>query len=432
MLGSEYKPNLHVEVCLRAKSIALHNVARRCVNDFLMATYPSVLLDHTLPGTDLLDQDFIKDNVEWIRICELREGTDVVQLSEVFLEIHVYQLNEEEGVDEIGEEENVSTSNNWILPARGLVGVWESLIYDDDLQIRLLDYVYTSMLFGDREVDPNLVSVNRVILLHGPPGTGKTSLCKALAQKLSVRLSERYAYGKLVEINSHSLFSKYFSESGKLVVKMFQQIHDFLEDEDAFVCILIDEVESLSTARKAALSGVEPSDAIRVVNALLTQLDQLRRRKNVLILTTSNITEAIDAAFLDRADIKQYVPLPSHRARYAILASCLNELITKKIISQTDTPLVDYREIDLALESAVTSFELWKTAKEAENMSARALRKLPFLAHAFEISISSPPSLMTFIYALRRTIRREQLSRQSTDSLSVTLGKGLDRVKIEH
>lgn len=62
---------------------------------------------------------------------------------------------------------------------------------------------------------------------------------------------------------------------------MFAQIHLLLDDEDAFVCVLIDEVESLSAARKAALSGMEPSDAIRVVNALLTQLDQLRQRKNV-------------------------------------------------------------------------------------------------------------------------------------------------------
>ena len=51
-------------------------------------------------------------------------------------------------------------------------------------------------------------------------GTGKTSLCRALAQKLSIHLSERFTYGYLVEINSHSLFSKWFSESGKLVQKM--------------------------------------------------------------------------------------------------------------------------------------------------------------------------------------------------------------------
>lgn len=46
--------------------------------------------------------------------------------------------------------------------------------------------------------------------------------------------------------------------------------------------------------------GSEPSDAIRVVNALLTQLDQIRRYPNVIILTTSNITGAIDLAFVDR------------------------------------------------------------------------------------------------------------------------------------
>ena len=49
------------------------------------------------------------------------------------------------------------------------------------------------------------------------------------------------------------------------------------------------------------MSGSEPSDAIRVVNALLTQLDQVKRYPNVLILTTSNVTGAIDLAFVDRS-----------------------------------------------------------------------------------------------------------------------------------
>ncbi len=46
----------------------------------------------------------------------------------------------------------------------------------------------------------------------------------------------------LVEINSHSLFSKWFSESGKLVQKMFQHIVDLVSDEYRFVCVMIDEV----------------------------------------------------------------------------------------------------------------------------------------------------------------------------------------------
>lgn len=68
--------------------------------------------------------------------------------------------------------------------------------------------------------------------------------------------------------------------------------------------MLIDEVESLTAARAGAMSGKEPSDALRVVNALLTQLDRLKQRSNVLVLTTSNLPSAIDAAFVDRADIK--------------------------------------------------------------------------------------------------------------------------------
>ena len=68
------------------------------------------------------------------------------------------------------------------------------------------------------------------------------------------------------------------------------------------------QVESLTAARQSAMSGSEPSDAIRVVNALLTQLDQIKRHSNVIILTTSNITGAIDLAFVDRYTHNFIVP----------------------------------------------------------------------------------------------------------------------------
>lgn len=88
---------------------------------------------------------------------------------------------------------------------------------------------------------------------------------RALAQQLSIRLGSRYSQSKLVEVNSHSLFSRYFSESGKLVGKLFDDIESMLEEAgDTFVCVLIDEVESLTGAREYAASGSEPSDAMRV------------------------------------------------------------------------------------------------------------------------------------------------------------------------
>lgn len=96
------------------------------------------------------------------------------------------------------------------------------------------------------------------------------------------------------------------------------------------ICVLVDEIESLAHARAQCMSGNEPSDAIRVVNAVLTQLDQIKRHSNVLILTTSNITEAIDIAFVDRADIKQFLGLPTSQAIYKIYYSCILELIKVK------------------------------------------------------------------------------------------------------
>ena len=58
-------------------------------------------------------------------------------------------------------------------------------------------------------------------------------------------------------------------------------MQETLEDADCLTFVLIDEVESLTSARKAAISGGEPSDSIRAVNALLTQLDALKRFNNV-------------------------------------------------------------------------------------------------------------------------------------------------------
>lgn len=50
----------------------------------------------------------------------------------------------------------------------------------------------------------------------------------------------RYRSGaKLIEINSHSLFSKWFSESGKLVQKLFDQVHEYLDDPGCLVIVMI-------------------------------------------------------------------------------------------------------------------------------------------------------------------------------------------------
>ena len=57
---------------------------------------------------------------------------------------------------------------------------------------------------------------------------------------------DRYQKTKLIEINSHSLFSKWFSESGKLDQSYLLKINEMLDDGDIFVIVLIGKVNLLS------------------------------------------------------------------------------------------------------------------------------------------------------------------------------------------
>lgn len=121
------------------------------------------------------------------------------------------------------------------------------------------------MSFSARQDTHSRTRWNRIVLLYGPSGTGKSSLSRALAQQLSIRLKGQYPCTKLVEIDAHSLFSRYFGESGKLVGKIFGAIDLMLETEqDTFFCVFVDEVESLASARQQSTDNNEPRDSLRV------------------------------------------------------------------------------------------------------------------------------------------------------------------------
>ncbi|KAI8056820.1 P-loop containing nucleoside triphosphate hydrolase protein [Syncephalis plumigaleata] len=390
-----HQVTIQVECCLKRTSACSTIVIEEALRSFLQDVQSKQTLGIGTKLTDFKDNELLVQHVEFISIESITEVEDTLSTtSDTHLQLHVYQLNEDDEPDpeleDISGDETV-LFQQWTLPAAALQGLWESLVYDEDIKEKLLRYVFTAMNFTRLNVDPHIVTWNRVVLLHGPPGTGKTSLCKALAHKLSIQLSKQYKIGKLIELNTHSLFSKWFSESGKLVTKAFDRIIEFTEDSDTFVCVLIDEVESLTTARKTALSGAEPSDAIRVVNAVLTQLDRIRRRPNVLVLTTSNITQAIDVAFVDRADIKQYIGLPSHEAIYNILVTCIQELIRVKLVIG-EQELLKWSVIKVTNDLEDTdksSCQLYAIAKEAQGLSGRALRRLPFIACANRYNVST-------------------------------------------
>ncbi|KAG1907407.1 AAA-domain-containing protein [Suillus fuscotomentosus] len=411
---------VHVEVRLSTKSRRRVDIIQGLVRDFITQNYDPITLPSILNGWE--GDPTLASSVERIAISESPCPLKLLRLKEVSLEIHAYQPHETDAVEEYangtpgrGGEENVLAASVCELPCKAWEGLWDGLIYADNIKLKLLDYIHATFVLSDADVDFNLVTWNRVVLLHGPPGTGKTSLCRALAQKLSIRLSHRYSQSRLLEINSHSLFSRWFSESGKLVQRLFSNIMEMVEDEDCFVVVLIDEVESLTAARAGAMAGTEPSDGLRVVNALLTQLDKLRYQKNVLVMSTSNLAKAIDSAFVDRADIIQYVDLPPREAIYEILRSSLCEFIKKGILQETTVPTLDralyiessnrnhssasgtilpYSPENLA-STLLALADKCRELPQAQQLSGRALRRLPVLALARYIGIGVSTSSTT-------------------------------------
>jgi len=400
------KSVLHVEVNQKPKSLLDNHDMQAIVLDFLHKHMSFEALPQTFQGSS-----DIKSHHQHINRIHVSASGNCVVNWDTPCRIHIFKLvySANQADSEIELDEQVSAATCHVLPHTEFDMLWESLIYDSNIKEEALRYVETAMIASECNVDTMLIGLNRLILLSGPPGTGKTSLCKALAQKTAIRMAHKFTEFQLVEINSHSLFSKWFSESGKLVQKMFDQLQELLEDPKLFIFVLIDEVESLTMSRTESKN--EPSDGLRVVNALLTQIDQLKKFRNVLVLATSNLRNRIDDAFLDRADVSYEVGLPGSETSYDILCSCIVEFRTKELICKDGAALFNHKFLceylsksdetvgDYIDDTMRNSKILLNTVKEMKPCSARLLRKVAFQALMKVPEL--PSSMNDFLAALR-------------------------------
>ena len=141
------------------------------------------------------------------------------------------------------------------------------------------------------------------VLLHGPPGTGKTLLAKAVANETSA---------SFFSIAGPEIISKYYGESE-------QQLREIFEDakEESPSIIFIDELDSITPKREDVTGEVER----RVVAQLLTMMDGLEARGQVIVIAATNRVDSVDPALRrpGRFDREIEIGVPDEVGRKEIL-----------------------------------------------------------------------------------------------------------------
>jgi AAA+ superfamily predicted ATPase len=266
-----------------------------------------------------------------------------------------------------------------VLPADHHDGPWDHIIVPAGTKERLLNHALLTLLHG-RALATLAGLPHGLIILAGPPGTGKTTLARGLAQQAALTLAPRGAT-TYIEVDPHAFPSEMLGESQRNITRLMTDTIPELAARRPHTVVLIDEVESFAVRRSSASFATNPVDVHRATDALLAGIDAVAAENaRVLFVSTTNFVEAVDEAFLSRADLVLNLQLPTVETIARIIGHSLNELAG---IWPGILPLA--RDEGLHV----------KLAEQCEGWDGRRTRKLVLSALTQRHEVTQDPGLLT-------------------------------------
>jgi len=280
-----------------------------------------------------------------------------------------------------------------LLPDRDFVAQWDAVIVEPAQKDRLLSQAILNLTLREKVNRANL-PLHGLIVMHGPPGTGKTSLARGLAARTAEAIGNLGQF-RFIEVEPHALAGAALGKSQRAVRDLLGQTVAEQAERGPLI-VLLDEVETLAGDRARMSLDANPIDVHRATDAVLAQLDQLAANyPHLLFIATSNFTRAVDGAFLSRADLIENIGLPGPEACHSILRSAIDELARA-------CP---------ATASILQDAEFERAAKHCVGLDGRRIRKLVISACALRKQTAIDPNGLTATDVLEAAIQAQEESK---------------------